>query len=186
MQRPKVSVYIATSLDGYIARKDGALDWLEPADQTNPADEDYGYKAFFNSVDCLILGSHSFEKVLTFPSWPYEDKRVIVLSSRSLRIPAPLTAKVKPSNLDPQTLLKKLHDEGIKHVYIDGGKLIQSFLKAGLVDELTLTLIPVLLGSGIPLFGTLTKDIALNLQNSAAFPSGFVQNHYLLQHERWP
>lgn len=173
----KCSVYIATSLDGFIARKNGGIDWLTAP---NPAGvgEDYGYKAFFESVDALVMGRKSFEMVLTFSEWPYADKRVIVLSSGSPQIPEKLSGKVESSSLPPAKLVAQLAGQGVRHVYVDGGKTIQSFLRAGLIDEIIITSIPVLIGDGIPLFGELAQDIHLQHVETQAYKSGFVQSKY--------
>ncbi len=176
--KPHVSVFIATSLDGFIARPDGGLDWLERANADVPPGEDCGYQAFMASVDVLIMGRLTYEKVLSFGEWPYAGKRVIVLSSRKQVRPAPYPEVVESSNESPRQLLARLHAEGCRHVYLDGGLTIQGFLREGLVDELTITSIPILLGSGRPLFGPLSTDIPFRLQASRSFAFGFVQNTY--------
>ncbi len=178
--RPKVSVFLASSLDGFIARTDGALDWLDHANRVVPPGEDCGFSEFFSSTDILIMGSGSFEKVLTFPAWPYGERKVIVLSSRgnSLPIPEELRANVSVSSESPTSLLSRLGNEGFRHVYLDGGKVVQSFLREHLVDELTLTLIPVLLGSGLRCFDTLQSDQPLKLVRSKVYPFGYVQLTY--------
>jgi dihydrofolate reductase len=175
----KISVYIATSLDGFIARLDGAIDWLAGGDFDGPT-EDYGYRAFMASVDVLVMGRHSFEKVLTFDQWPYEGKRVIVLSSRGVAIPAALRASVECRSAAPAELVRQLAAEGAQHLYIDGGKTVQGFLAAGRVDRLILTRIPVLIGSGLPLFGPLPSDLQLRHVATRAYASGLVQSEYTL------
>ncbi|HEY0665315.1 MAG TPA: dihydrofolate reductase family protein [Gallionella sp.] len=176
----KVSVFIATSLDGYIARADGGLDWLDRANATITPGEDCGYRAFIDSVDVLVMGRLSYEKVLSFDTWPYGDKRVIVLSSAALAIPDSLGKTVSASAETPQALLAGLSAGGAKHLYVDGGVTIQRFLRAGLVDEITITTIPVLLGQGRPLFGWLDADIWLKHKSTVTYPFGFVQSTYLL------
>ncbi len=174
----KASIFIATSLDGFIARKDGSIDWLEMANATTPKGEDYGYREFEGSVDILVMGRSSYEKVLTFNEWPYGDKPVIVLSSRTVDIPASLAKTVSSSSETPGNLMKRLSSQGARHVYIDGGVTIQRFISAGLIDELTITLIPVLLGEGRPLFGPLKEDIRLAHIATRAYDNGFVQVKY--------
>lgn len=174
----KASVFIATSLDGFIARKDGNIDWLVSANTTTPKGEDYGYQEFADSVDVIIMGRNSFEKVLTYKEWPYGKKRVIVLSSRDVDIPAGLAKTVSSSSEIPNDMIKRLSSQGAKHLYIDGGVTIQRFLAAGLIDELTITLIPVLLGEGRPLFSPLTKDIPLAHIATRTYDNGFVQIKY--------
>jgi len=173
----KASVYIATSLDGFIARKNGNIDWL-PTDSEDG--EDFGYAAFMSDIDHIVMGRNSFEKVLTFGSWPYE-KKVIVLTSRDLTIPPELTEKVEALHLSPPNLIHELELRGARHIYLDGGVTIQRSLREGLVNELTITTIPILLGEGLPLFGTLHQDIHLKLLNSHTFQNGFVQNKYQIQ-----
>lgn len=180
--KPTVSVYIATSLDGFIARENDDLDWLDTASQTVPEGEDFGYAAFMSSVDLLVMGRYTYEKVLTFGEWPYQDKRVIVLSGRPLEIPPALSHLVTHSSESPQQLCQRLGQEGVGRIYLDGGVTIQRFLAAGLVDDMIITLIPILLGSGKPLFGPLAADISLKLVAAKPFDCGFVQIAYAVQY----
>jgi dihydrofolate reductase len=176
--RPKVSVFIATSLDGYIARTDGDLDWLDAANATVPAGEDCGYQTLMRTVDALIMGRKTYEKVLSFGSWPYGETAVSVLSSTAITFPDELPDTVTHSSEDPCTLCERLSRDGIHHIYIDGGNTIQRFLSAGLVDELTITVIPILLGTGISLFGPLDTDINLVCVDTKRYEFGFVQLKY--------
>ena len=170
----KISAYIATSLDGFIARKDGGLDWLPPG---SDGSEDYGYAEFMSTVDHIVMGRNSFEKVITFSEWPY-DKKVIVLTSRDLPLPPELANKVEALHLSPRELIHEMDIRGAKGIYLDGGVTIQRFLREGLVDEMTITTIPILIGDGLPLFGSLEKDVKLELIKSQSFKNGFVQNRY--------
>lgn len=179
--KPIVSVYIATSLDGFIARENQELDWLDAAGQNVPEGEDFGYAAFMSNVDLLVMGRHTYEKVLTFGDWPYQEKRVVVLSSRPLEIPPHLSHLVTHSSESPHELCQRLGQEGMGRIYLDGGVTIQRFLAAGLVDDMVITLIPVLLGSGKPLFGSLTADIPLKLIAAKPFDCGFVQLTYAIE-----
>ena len=167
--KPKVSVFIATSLDGYIARPNGDLDWLDAANATVPVGEDCGYQALMQTVDALIMGRKSYEKVLSFGPWPYGETAVIVLSSTPISFPDEIHDTVTHSSEDPRSLCERLSREGIKHIYIDGGHTIQRFLKEELVDELTVTIIPILLGAGIPLFGSLDADMNLSCVDICSF-----------------
>lgn len=176
--KPHSSVFIATSLDGYIARPDGRIDWLLQANQPVPAGEDCGFQAFMDTVDTLVMGRKTFEQVLTFDAWPYAGKRVVVLSRRGIEVPAALRATVSASADAPAVLLENLAAQGARHLYIDGGETIQGFLRAGLIDELIITTIPVLLGAGRSLFGTLSADVALTHLATQAWPFGFVQSRY--------
>jgi dihydrofolate reductase len=170
----KVSVYIATSLDGFIARKNGDLDWLPAGDEGG---EDFGYAEFISTVDHVVMGRNTFEKVLTFGGWHY-DKKVIVLTNRDLVLVPELADKVEALNLSPHELIREMERRGAKSIYLDGGLTIQRFLREGLVDEMTITTIPILLGEGLPLFGKLERDIKLELIKSMSFKNGFVQNRY--------
>ena len=173
----KASVFIATSLDGYIARDNGDIDWLSGADGEGSA-EDYGYQEFMDSVDVLVMGRNSFEKVLTFGKWPYGNKQVVVLSSGSLQIPDDIAGSVEHRSSSPGELVKELSVRGAKHLYIDGGKTIQGFLAAGLIQQIIITRIPILIGNGIPLFGPLITDIKLRHIETRTFASGLVQSRY--------
>ena len=172
-------VFIATSLDGFIARKDHQIDWLENQGTTT---EEHGYTKFIDSIDGIIFGRKTYEVVLDLTSgddWPY-TKPVIVLS-RTLTnadIPPHLTGKVTITNDSPADLLTSLDKRGWKRAYIDGGITIQSFLNEGLIEDLIITTLPVLIGDGIPLFGKIQKDINLELIASQQFPSGLIQSHY--------
>lgn len=177
----KVSVYIAQSLDGYIAREDGNLDWLDAYHQTIPEDEDLGYQAFMDSIDILVMGRNTYEKVLSFGAWPYGEKKVIVLSSHELNIPEHLKQTVTHSDESPKVLHQRLSTEGVGKIYIDGANTIQRFLRAGLVDELIITITPTLLGSGISLFGELAEDIQLELVSSQGYAFGFTQLTYTIK-----
>jgi dihydrofolate reductase len=173
----KVSVYIAASLDGFIARKNGDLDWLPPG---KDGDEDFGYAEFILTIDHVVMGRNTFEKVLTFGGWHY-DKKVIVLTSRDLILPPELSGKVEALHLSPRELIREMERRGAKSIYLDGGVTIQRFLQESFVDEMTITTIPILLGEGQPLFGKLDKNIKLELLKSESFKNGFVQNKYKVQ-----
>ena len=162
----KVSVFIGASLDGFIARPNGKLDFLPP-----DGGEPHGYDEFIASVDVLVIGRKTFETVLAFPEWPYHRKPVVVLSS-------------KPVDLSPvrggvvEQIVAKLAGRGVQHVYLDGGVTIQRFLRAGLIQRLIITRVPVLVGEGIPLFGTLPQDIRLRHLATESYASGLVKSEY--------
>ncbi len=170
----KASVFIATSLDGFIARPNDDLDWLPPG-----GGEEHGYEAFMATVDALVIGRRSFEKVLTFDQWPYGEKPVFVLSTRQLA-PAPAGAVVERMSGTPTDVVSQLAARGVRHIYVDGGITIQRFLQAGLIQRLIITRIPVLLGAGIPLFGSLRQDIVLQHVGTRQYASGMVQSEYLV------
>ena len=169
----RVSVFIGTSVDGFIARLDGSLDFL-PADGGEP----HGYNEFFGSVDALVIGRKTFETVLGFDAWPYGKKRVVVLSSRPIDLAQVRGAVVERMSGDPGEIVKKLAADGVQHVYVDGGITIQRFLRAGLVHCLTITRVPVLIGEGIPLFGSLPRDLKLRHMATQTYASGLVKSEY--------
>ena len=173
----KCSVFIATSLDGFIARRDGDIDWLTEVGGANES-EDYGYKEFFDSVDTIVMGRNTYELALIFKEWPFAGKKVVVLSSRSPNVPANLSGEVEILSCSPAELVHRLSEQGARHLYVDGGKTIQGFLNAGLVQEMTITRIPILIGDGIPLFGKLDHDIKLQHVQTKAYRNGFVQSKY--------
>jgi len=168
-----VSVFIGASVDGFIARPDGALDFLPPG-----GGEPHGYDEFIASVDVLVIGRKTFETVLAFPAWPYGQKRVVVLSSRPIDLSAVRGGVVEQMAGDPAEIVSKLASEGAHHLYVDGGMTIQRFLRAGLIQRIIITRVPVLIGEGIPLFGTLVHDIPLRHVATQHYPSGLVKTEY--------
>lgn len=172
-------VFIATSLDGFIARNDGDIEWLLSRDAPS---ENHGYESFIENMDGIIMGRGSYEKVRTFTPWPY-NKPVLVLS-KSLAptpVPEPLKDRVRFIDLSPKAAMDMLAGEGWRRVYVDGGQIIQSFLREGLIADMVITQVPVLLGEGRPLFGPLSRDISLTHLGTKAFPSGLVQSHYRVE-----
>src|SRR4249920_2409081 len=151
----KASIYIGTSLDGFIAKKDGNIDWL-----TQYANDDaiHAYEEFMNGIDAIVLGRGTFEKILTFPSWPYE-KKAFVLSTTLKELPDTLKDKADLLSMKPKELLSYLSGMGFSSVYVDGGNVIQGFLKEDLIDDLIISKVPVMIGNGIPLFGFLSADL---------------------------
>ncbi len=173
----KCSVFIGTSLDGFIARPDGSIDWLIAGE--NPSNtEDYGYQAFADTIDGMVMGRNTYELAITFPEWQYKGKRVFVLTTGSPRIPDHLADSVEIAHESPVALVKRLEREGFKRLYVDGGKTIQSFLRAGLIDDMTITQLPVLIGEGIPLFGPLAHDLRFKHIETITYPNGYVQSKY--------
>ena len=169
-------VYIATSLDGYIARKDGNLDWL--MESPNPENSDYGFSAFMDSIDGILMGRNTFETVAEFDPWPY-PKPVFVLSSTMKKLPDGFQDKAKLVSGDLKEVIESLNSEGIGKIYIDGGKTIQSFLEQDLIDEMIITRVPLLLGSGIPLFGDMEKEIKFRLVDTEILNEDLVKSTYL-------
>jgi dihydrofolate reductase len=170
----KTIVYIGTSLDGFIARKDGDIDWL-----TKFANDEAtrSYEEFMKRIDSIIIGRGTFEKVLTFPSWPY-DKKVFVLSKSIKQVPEIVKDKVTILSLAPKDLLNYLSGKGFSSVYIDGGKVIQAFLKEDMIDELIISKVPILIGNGIPLFGYLDTDLHFEHVRTEVVSNGLVKSYY--------
>jgi dihydrofolate reductase len=168
-----VSVFVGTSVDGFIARRDGALDFLPVG-----GGEPHGYDEFIASVDAIVIGRKTFETVLTPGGWPYGKKRVVVLSSRPVDLSAAVGGVVEQMAGPPAEIVSQLAATGAHHLYVDGGITIQGFLRAGLVGRLVITRVPVLIGDGIPLFGTLPCDIRLRHVATRHYPSGLVQSEY--------
>jgi dihydrofolate reductase len=168
----KASVFVGTSLDGFMARTNGALDFLPPG-----GGEPHGYNEFIATVDALVIGRNTFDTVLAFDPWPYGKKPVFVLSTRTLP-PAPPGAVVEHLSGAPPEIVSLLATRGIQHIYVDGGITIQRFLQAGLIQRLIVTRVPVLIGTGIPLFGPLQSDIILKHIRTQQYTSGLVQSEY--------
>lgn len=169
---------MALSLDGFVARENDDIAWLM---KQNTEGEEHGFTEFEASVDGIIMGSGSFRNVLTLGPWHY--KKPVVVMSQSMTeadVPSELQDKVRISALSPGELMQELDGQGWKRAYVDGGKVVQAFIRAGLVADLNLTHIPILLGEGKRLFGTINSDIDLELLDSTKFPSGLVQSHYKL------
>jgi dihydrofolate reductase len=169
----KIAVFVGVSVDGFIARANGALDWL-PSDA-----EPHGYDEFMASVDTIVVGRNTFETVLGFgkDAWPYGAKRVVVLSRRPVDASA-AGGVVEQMSGTPAEIVAGLQASGSRHVYLDGGITVQGFLRAGLVQRLVVTRVPVLIGEGIPLFGAVPQDVKLRHVMTRTFPSGLVQTEY--------
>ncbi len=165
--RPEGVVYIATSIDGFIARKDGAIDWLMDKEPTEDEmkevfdgdAEDYGWADFLATIDAIVMGRATFEQVMEFGVWAYGDIPLTVLSRSMNAVPADYADKASVSALSPTELFDELGRKGCNRVYVDGGATVQSFIRAGLVGELVVTTLPVLIGEGISLFGPIDADI---------------------------
>lgn len=170
-------VFIATSLDGYIADKNGSVDFLNQ--YPDPAGEDMGYHHFMDSIDALVMGSKTYETVLGFGvDWPY-TKPVYVLTSQQRKLPENLVGKVAFIKGDPQQVVSQMQALQHTHLYIDGGNVIQSFLQSNLIDEMIITTIPCLLGSGISLFGSLPHTLFFSCAETTKFSNGLVQCRYI-------
>lgn len=168
-----VSVFVGASVDGFIARTNHDLDWLPEG-----GGEPHGYEAFLASIDALVIGRKTFEKVLTFQPWPYGRKRVVVLSHHPLDLSQVVGGVVEQMAGTPAEIVSRLAATGAINLYVDGGITIQDFLRAGLVQRIIITRVPVLIGAGIPLFGPLPHDVRLKHVDTRQFPSGLVQSEY--------
>src|SRR3954467_8429311 len=170
----KTSVFVGTSLDGFIARQNGELDFLSAG-----GEEPHGYEEFMATVDALVIGRKTYETVLAFDTWPYGEKPVFVLSTRALAA-APPGSMVERLSGAPADIVSRLAARGIGHIYVDGGITIQRFLQAGLIQRLIITRVPVLIGAGIPLFGELQRDIVVTHVATRQYASGLVQSEYVV------
>jgi dihydrofolate reductase len=173
LARMRASVFIGTSVDGFIARTDGGLDWL-PAGGGEP----HGYEEFFATVDAVVIGRKTYETIQGYETWPYERKPVFVLSTGLRELTAPAGAVCELMSGPPTAVVARLAERGMNHLYVDGGATIRGFLAARLIQQLTITRVPVLLGSGIPLFGTLPQDVRLEHVATQSYPSGLVKTEY--------
>ena len=169
----KLSVFCGVSVDGFLARPNHALDFLDAGGQ-----EPHGFEEFYGSVDVLVIGRKTFEVVLTFGKWPYGKKPVVVLSSRPLDFSSIEGGVVERMAGDPREIAAQLKARGFKHAYIDGGITIQRFLAAGAIDRMVITRVPVLIGAGIPLFGPVPRDISLRHVATRCYGGGLVQTEY--------
>jgi dihydrofolate reductase len=171
MSTTRLSVFIASSLDGYIATRDGDLSWLEEAARS---DEDYGYDTFLSSVDALAMGRGTYDHIAHLDPMPFGGRPVFVFTHH----PPPPREGVMFWQEPPLAALEHWNGMGLGRVYVDGGSLISDFLAQGLIDDLVVTTVPVLLGDGLPLFHAITKSTELRLEALQSWPSGFVSLTY--------
>ena len=180
MVRVKTFVYVGTSLDGFLAKKDGNIDWLNEFQSQEVFES---YKEFIGTIDAIVIGRGTFESVLTFSSWPY-DKPVFILSSTLTQIPEKLKGNATLISMKPKELLKHLERKGFSNIYVDGGKVIQGFLREDCIDEMIITRIPILLGEGIPLFGPLGTDLRFEHVRTSVLANGLVKSWYRRKQRR--
>lgn len=174
-------VYIATSLDGFIATSDGGLDWLEEI--PNPEQSDYGYAEFMKSIDAIVIGRKTFDKVLSFGQWVYH-KPVFLLSNSLTKLPEQIFGKAEIVRGDIKKIINQLNQNGYTNLYIDGGRVIQSFLQEDLVDEMIITRVPILLGKGVPLFGTLEQHLKFRHKKTEIYNDTLVKSYYIRDKNR--
>jgi dihydrofolate reductase len=177
----KLSVFCGVSVDGFLARPDHSLDFLETGEQ-----EPHGFEEFYNSIDVVVIGRKTFDVVLTFGEWPYGKKQVVVLSSTQLNFSSIKDGVVEQMSGEPLEIVTQLKARSFKHAYIDGGITIQRFLSSGLIDRMIVTRVPTLIGTGIPLFGPISHDITLRHLATRSFKGGLVQSEYELDARATP
>ncbi|MCV6606792.1 MAG: dihydrofolate reductase family protein [Campylobacterales bacterium] len=173
----KFSVYIANSLDGFIAREDGDVEWLNNYNQEDKTD--YGFDDFISTVDIIVMGRKTFDLVAAFEGWFYQDAQLVVLSNTLTEVPEHLEDKVTIYNGGIEDLIEKFDDDF--HIYVDGGSVVSQFLEKDLINEMILTTAPILLGKGIPLFSNISHEIDLDLLSSQSYSSGLIMSKYLVK-----
>ena len=169
------SIFLATSLDGYIARADGRIDWLPATDDIEP----HGFEEFFASADALVIGRGTYDTVIGFGGWGYGKKPVVVLTAKPELVRPPKEAVCEVMSGEPASIVAHCAERGWEQLYVDGGVTITRFLEAGLIDRMIITRIPILIGSGIPLFGPLTRDIRWKHVRTQVYKGGLVQSEYV-------
>jgi len=169
----KLSVFCGVSVDGFLARLDHKVDFLDTHEQ-----EPHGFEEFFNSVDVVVIGRNTYQFVASYGQWMYGKKPVVVLSSRPIDFSWIKNGVVEQMSGEPAGIVAQLEAKGYRHAYIDGGVTIQRFLAAGLMDRMIISSVPVLIGSGMPLFGPLPHDIRLHHVATRTYRGGLVQNEY--------
>lgn len=185
----KCSAFLATSADGYIATLDGGVDWLQQAAAAHPAltsNTDMGFANYLQTVDCIVMGRRTLEAIakmaLTAQQWPYGELPIIVLSRTIAKLPAHLPGNVRIFSGSIAELVRELTAQGLQHAYIDGGQTICSFIQLNLLEAITITQAPVLLGQGISLFGALTTQVQLAQVHVEVFDNNFVQLRYKIRY----
>ena len=168
-------IYIATSLDGFIATSDGGIEWLNEI--PNPEQSDYGWSEFISGIDAILMGRNTFEKVLTFGSWPYE-KPVFVITNSLEELPEDFVGKAEIVKGSIKDVIDRLNRRGYINIYVDGGKVIQSFLAEDMIDEMIITKVPILLGKGIPLFGEQEQSLMFTHTKTEIYNNSLVKSHY--------
>lgn len=179
MSKPRFSIFLALSLDGFIADVDGGVEWLNTLPAPEDPTEDYGFAALLNDVDALVMGRNTLDQVLSFGEWPYGDLPVICLTHQPQPTNIPKDARLAFDAGSVHDLVKRWSDQEYEHIYLDGGNIIQSFLKENLIEKMTLTQVPVLLGSGIPLFQNDFSVEDWHLESTTSHDNGFVQRIYV-------
>mgnify|MGYP002640353640 CR=1 FL=1 len=175
----KITVFMATSLDGFIADKDGKVDWLNDLAVDQDSNEDYGFQTLLSSVDRLVMGRNTFDQVLKFDTWGYAELPVTVISHRSTPTQLPKNAKITFLGGTPEVLMETFTKAGDKHIYLDGGDLVRQFLNAELITEIITTSVPVLLGDGISLFHQPLSDLEWHIKETKNYPNGFIRTHWI-------
>ena len=176
----KFSVYMANSLDGFIAREDGNVDWLNNYNEEDKTD--YGFDDFISTVDIIVMGRKTFELVAAFDGWFYQDAQIVVLSNSLSEVPEHLEDKVTIYNGEIEDLVEKFDEDF--HIYVDGGSVVTQFLEKDLITDITLTTVPILLGKGIKLFSQISHEIELDLMSSESYTSGLIMSRYVVKKDQ--
>lgn len=175
---PRIKLYIACSLDGYIAREDGSIDWLTEYD--NNSETDYGYSEFYASVGTVLMGRKTYEQVLGFGDWPYADKKTYVFTGQKEPLLREKNVEFVSGNVREFT--RQLKENTDKDIWLVGGsQLIKAFLEEDLVDDMIVFIVPIILGGGIPLFDRIGKEIKLKMTNTERYESGLLRTEYNLK-----
>ncbi len=175
------TVYCGASVDGFIARENDSFDFLSAGDGENPPNEDFGFAEFMKEIDALVMGRRTFEVVRPFKEWPYGKTPVFVRTHRPLDLPPDYPHPVHATSGDPADVIAQLAQRGLHRLYVDGGRTIQDFMNAGLIDRIIVSRVPVLIGSGISLFGPLSRDLRLEHVATKVWPGGMVRTEYLVK-----
>jgi dihydrofolate reductase len=170
-----IFVYIAVSIDGYIATSDGGIEWL--MEIPNPDHVDFGFTEFMKGIDAIVMGRNTFEKVLSFGKWPY-TKPVFVLTTTLTSVPVGMENKAEIVKGDIEQIVNNLNERGFQNLYVDGGKVVQSFLEKDLIDEMIITRVSVLLGRGVPLFGNMDQSLKFRQVKTTAYNDDLVKSYY--------
>jgi len=174
--RPCNIVYIATSLDGYIAGRDDDMSWL-PQQIDEAEAGDFGFSEFLDGIDAIVMGRRTLEAVADFDPWPY-TKPLFVLSRNMRKPPAHLKGKVHCTSGSPRSIVQDLNRRGYARLYIDGGETIRHFLERDMIDRMIITQVPVLLGGGVPLFAELERPLNFLHREWRSLAGGLMMSIY--------
>lgn len=173
---PEIVYHVASSIDGFIADKDGKVDWLNDFPSFEDSEVSGDFEAFQNSFDGIVLGGHTYDFALGYGQWMLPNTPSWVFTKRALTV---LHLSIQLTKENPETVIQQMESKGIKRVWLmGGGKLAASFMDAGLVNEIQLSIVPILLGQGIPLIGETSKEPKLTLTENKQYSNGVVSVTY--------